>query len=62
MPILGEGVVVCDQCQGVFPDKYNCPKCLGEGRLDWVEKIVGRRIDERENDLIYHVLKSCGEI
>jgi len=25
--------------------KRRCPKCLGDGRLDWVERIVGKRME-----------------
>ncbi len=23
----------------------NCPKCVGSGKLDWIETIVGKKID-----------------
>ena len=26
-----------------------CPKCLGAGTLDWIENIVGKRNDSRDN-------------
>jgi len=52
------GEVVCDECKGTGYDleipkqknsnpyymkHYNCPKCFGLGKLDWVENIVGKR-------------------
>jgi hypothetical protein len=34
------GEVVCDKCHG--NGKW-CKKCGGDGKLDWVENIVGKR-------------------
>lgn len=37
--------VVCSKCHGngqIWP-KGICVKCFGEGRLDWVENVVGKR-------------------
>ena len=49
---LKPGEVECDKCKGTrilydFDNydigKYNtCPKCKGEGKLDWIEVIVGK--------------------
>jgi hypothetical protein len=45
---LKKGEVLCNKCNGKgffgrgrFPPV--CPKCLGAGKLDWVENIVGKR-------------------
>ena len=27
-----------------------CPKCKGEGKLDWVENVVGKGLNEREKE------------
>jgi hypothetical protein len=53
---LEEGEVICNKCEGggtwpqLFMDEYNddsaqyyiCPKCHGNGKLDWIEKICGK--------------------
>lgn len=49
---LEEGEMVCDRCNGTgnFPvsdDGQNCAicsKCWGEGKVDWIENIMGRKI------------------
>jgi len=48
--------MICDQCEGtgkVPVSKHNgitvieslkqCPKCVGHGKVDWVENVVGKR-------------------
>jgi len=45
---LESGEVICDKCNGeIFVDNDNgidiCSKCLGSGKLDWIEKIVGKK-------------------
>jgi len=48
--------MICDQCQGsgkVPVSKHNgitvieslkqCPKCVGTGKVDWIENVVGKR-------------------
>jgi hypothetical protein len=47
---------VCDQCNGLGLTKYDddefncisssyrCPKCFGYGKLDFIEKIVGKKL------------------
>jgi len=55
MKPLKEGETICPECKGkgkhpVVNEKgiirgYNaCEKCLGHGKLDWVERVVGKRI------------------
>lgn len=48
---LKEGEVECPVCKGTGDDiRYNsnedfcphCPKCLGTGKLDWLEMVVGK--------------------
>ena len=54
---LQEGEVICNRCNGrrvIRTDKPSswrvlfkeveevCPKCWGEGKLDWVENVVGK--------------------
>ena len=51
--------VICDKCGGVGSVivKYNyykhnhtrakCPKCKGTGKLDWIERIIGRKACEK---------------
>ena len=44
---LKEGESYCTNCDGtgrvVSGDR--CQKCLGTGKLDWVEKVVGKKRD-----------------
>jgi hypothetical protein len=52
---LKPGEYICDECDGSgvdakyenylyeYRDYYKCPKCHGEGKLDWVEKVVGKK-------------------
>jgi hypothetical protein len=46
---LKEGEELCNRCIGAgFLEKegeycISCPKCLGRGKLDWVEQIVGAK-------------------
>ena len=40
--------VVCDKCSGTGKEKSKpfgetCHKCWGEGKLDWVENMIGER-------------------
>ena len=42
------GKVVCSKCGGVGQFRLKdvrgiCVKCLGEGKLDWIENVVGKR-------------------
>lgn len=52
---LEEGEVICPKCEGggSFPKKFAkledpyyrcCHKCLGAGKLDWIELCVGKKI------------------
>jgi len=48
-PRLEIGEVFCDRCNGVGivnnkegPGTYYCRKCLGTGKLDWVENVTGK--------------------
>lgn len=47
MSVDKEGMekVVCSKCGGKGKKRFEwlCPKCLGEGRLDWIENVVGKR-------------------
>ncbi len=46
---LKEGEVLCDICNGYGYSVHNhwgkmvCKKCNGEGKLDWIERIVGKK-------------------
>lgn len=36
--------IVCSECGGPATRvEDDCSKCIGEGELDWIEKVVGRR-------------------
>lgn len=47
---LEEGEVICSKCNGGgyerddsnFAKYDTCSRCLGEGKLDWIENIVGK--------------------
>ena len=50
--VLQEGEHFCKKCGGAGmvarsnsfrKEKLICEKCLGEGKLDWIEKAVGKR-------------------
>lgn len=52
-PRLEEGEVFCDRCNGTGivdntkgSGTYNCRKCLGTGKLDWIENVVGKSNDK----------------
>jgi DnaJ-class molecular chaperone len=52
---MEEGYTECDKCEGSGYQKSNyksnnecgysklCTKCRGDGKLDWVEAVVGKR-------------------
>ncbi len=53
---LEPGELICDKCEGggSYPKKFAkledpyfscCPKCLGTGKLDWIEMCMGRAIN-----------------
>ena len=36
--------VVCDRCGGSgFIEKRMCSKCHGDGKLDWIENVIGKK-------------------
>lgn len=53
---LEEGEVICNKCEGggSWPQKFlekenpawvRCPKCQGDGKLDWIHAITGKPED-----------------
>lgn len=44
---LEAGEVLCDKCNGGYAEKlqikHQCDKCLGVGKLNWIENIVGKK-------------------
>ena len=49
---LEEYEIICSDCSGSGLDqtriyKYSCGKCNGEGKLDWIENVVGKRKPSR---------------
>lgn len=61
---LSEGEEFCSKCdgKGVVPKEGKifackailpliCSKCLGDGKIDWVEKVLGKKIKTEVNDL-----------
>jgi len=60
---LNSGEELCPECHGgkigfCFEAGYytsqECPLCLGTGKLDWVEKIVGKKKEEKiKSNTIY---------
>lgn len=61
---LKDGEIICPECQGkgIKPRKidifnphditYKCEKCQGEGKLDWIEQIIGKQPNEKFNESI----------
>jgi DnaJ-class molecular chaperone len=53
--LLLNGEVLCDVCRGWkqveisegFRYIVDCPKCHGTGKLDWIENVVGKKIQPR---------------
>ncbi len=43
-PKLKDHEMICSKCDGQGYDEalIKCPKCLGDGKLDWVENVVGK--------------------
>jgi hypothetical protein len=52
---LKDGETICPECNGTGrslrgkdeKDPFGwlfCPKCVGSGKLDWVEMVVGKRL------------------
>ena len=45
---LEEGEMICDKCEGTGTAKgeewISCSKCLGSGKVDWIENIMGKKI------------------
>ena len=63
--VLEEYEIVCDKCsgEGTIPVEgtrfcTNCPKCLGDGKIDWIENIVGKR---RVKDILDEIASAMAE-
>ena len=46
---LEEGEIICSECNGTGVNRhgtfeYVCSKCQGDGKLDWVENVVGKKV------------------
>ena len=58
---LGEGIIF-DRKKKFFEqweswyEKHTstCPKCYGEGKLDWIENIVGKKELSLKKRIVYH--------
>ena len=58
---LEEGEVICSRCKGEgctpFVDyqsaQNTCPKCWGEGKLDWISNAMGERPKPNYNENIF---------
>lgn len=40
---------ICDRCDGIgfeYHAQYPCSKCWGAGKLDWIERVVGKQPPE----------------
>jgi hypothetical protein len=68
---LNPGEIICPECNGsgnnIFEqsDLWNaisqCSKCLGSGKLDWIERIVGKPRNWIEIDLSQEILRELSE-
>ena len=53
---LEEGEVICDKCNGTGEKTYEgwgglpCDRCLGHGKLDWIENMMGKKRDRQVLD------------
>lgn len=57
---LNPGEVKCNECNGsgeIVIDEdlscytfYICSKCNGDGKLDWLENIVGKKVKNKPKD------------
>jgi len=43
---LDETDILCPKCNGELPSLSSCTKCYGAGKLDWIERIVGKLLPE----------------
>ena len=41
---LEPGEVICPDCSG-GKEIWFCPRCLGTGKLDWLEMCMGKSVD-----------------
>lgn len=43
--------IICDKCKGTgnIADIIKCPKCNGDGTLNWLENIFGKKQDSSTN-------------
>lgn len=61
---LEEGETICPECNGQgmkkifndrptqFSSRIACKKCLGDGKFDWVEKVMGKQSLSLEGKII----------
>lgn len=58
--VLNEGEMICDKCEGTGEDSSQsassvysftrfCKKCLGTGKVDWVENAMGKKPNKESN-------------
>ncbi len=62
----------CDRCGGNCWDPEQpqeleiaakkCTKCDGEGKLDWIEKAVGKKEDDLLERISHHSIDPLGDI
>lgn len=55
---VGDGEVICDKCNGTgclaelqlrgIVRHDECPKCEGDGKLDWIDNVMGKKKSLRE--------------
>ena len=61
------GEVICNECSGLGRKSGTnsiCEKCDGDGKLDWVENIVGKRkkqFDWLEEDVVKHLVNQMAK-
>jgi hypothetical protein len=50
--VLNEGEMICDKCEGTGEGDSNwsrCKKCLGAGKVDWIENAMGGKPTKESN-------------
>lgn len=68
---LKQSEVICDKCKGTgydlkipqvennetyYQNHYPCDKCQGDGKLDWIEAVVGKKKSIRFGVLNYSMM------
>lgn len=60
--MINESEVICGRCkgEGTIGQGWMCKQCLGTGKFDWIENIVGKKVEYGEYGAIptQHAIKT----